>query len=332
MGTHYDRGELVYEFDAYPDERFEGERLFFLLCARLFLVLSQQCYLSISGDVSEDAVSNPPSGKQATHMDIASKKQAEPSSSKQAVRVSAASKKQAEPSSSKQAVRVSAASKKQAEPSSSKKAATDVDVAEVMKLCASHMRSSVEKIEDTWLQRVNTEHTLQRSYKVSVSCCAMQPRTPMLMMSTMLLQSTYKEEQARRMELEARVQELTNTTRTITADRDHLKADRDTQRQTEATLMERLRMAEAMAHTNEQAITAVVKDLRGSLGAMQQAVQNALKESTEHLLSSFRTLIDEKLGAMQSVTSQLEPVTEEPVTEAQPAQEVLPELSKKVRL
>ena len=242
MGTHYDRGEFVYEFDAYPDERFEGERLFFSLCARLFLVLSQQCYLSISGDVSEDAVSNPPSSKQATHMDIASKKQAEPFGSKQAVRVSAASKKQAEPSSSKQAVRVGSASKKQAEPSSSKK----VD--------------------------------------------------------------------------------------TITADRDHLKADRDTQRQTEATLMERLRMAEAMAHTNEQAITAVVKELRGSLGAMQQAVQNAVKESTEHLLSSFSTLIDEKLGAMQSVTSQLEPVTEEPVTKAQPAQEVLPELSKKVRL
>lgn len=230
---------------------------FLALCSSLpgsVTVLSQQCYLSISGDASEDAVSKPPSSKQAAHMDIASKKQAEPSSSKQAVRRSAANKKQAEPSSSKQAVRVSAASKKQAEPSSSKKAVADVDVAEIMKLCASHMQSSVEKIEDTWLQRVNTEHTLQRSYKVSVSCCAMQPRTPMSMMSTMLLQSISKEEQARRMKLEARLQELSNTTHTITADRDHLKADRDTQRQTEATLMERLRMAEAMAHTNEQAI------------------------------------------------------------------------------
>ena len=157
----------------------------------------------------------------------------------------------------------------------------------------------------------------------------------MLMMFTMLLQSVSREEQARRMELEARLQELT-------ADRDHLKADRDTQRQTEATLTERLRMAEAMAHTNEQAITASVKELKGSLGAMQQAVQQAVKESTEHLLSGFSTLIDEKLGAMQSVTAQLEPVTEEPVTEepvteepvteAQPAQEVLPELGKKVRL
>ena len=132
-------------------------------------LLSQQCYLSISGDVSEDAVSNPPSSKQATHMDIAktllSKKQAEPSSSKQAVR---ASKKQTEPS-SKKATQGHSAGRS---PGPDK---VNVDVAEIMKLFAGNMRSSVEKIEDTWLQRVNTEQSLQRSYKVSVSYCATHP-------------------------------------------------------------------------------------------------------------------------------------------------------------